>query len=143
MATTEPTLESVRGDLDRLRETARSVYEQHPTPPEVEDGWSLEDYLAGIDELENAIDRALELPANTQQRYEAEKYARNVVANRLYFRGRLCLKTGAIGRFHKKIGERTIDWAPTELSRMADRLACEPLRLAYKKTERLKARSDR
>lgn len=135
MSASEPTLQSVLTHLDLLRETARRIYAQHQAAAGVGDGWSREDYLAGVDELEEAIKQALSLPRCTHARFEAEKYARNILANRLYFRGRLCLRTGTLGRFYKKVGDKGIDWAPTELSRMADRLAAEPLRHVYKRTE--------
>lgn len=128
-----PTLQSVRGNLERLREVAREVFSAHPEVMKA--AWTLDDYLAGIDALEEAIERAEALPSATQERYEAEKYARNVLAVRLYFRGRLCLETGVIGRFYKKSGEKDVHWAPTKLSRIADRIAAEPLRLIYKQTE--------
>ena len=96
----------------------------------------MDDYLKGIDRLEEAIDHTLELEPCSAARFEAEKFARNRVALQLYYRGRLCPKTGTLGRFHKKSGEKNIHWAPTELSRQADRLATEPLRQIYKATER-------
>lgn len=129
------TLEEVRASLDVLRQVARKTYRGEragsPTTPR----WTLNDYLQAIDELEEAIAQAAELPPCTHERLTAEKYARNVLAVRLYFRGRICPRTGLIGRFHKKSGEKNIDWAPTELSRQADRLAAEPLRQIYKNTE--------
>lgn len=129
-----PTLATVRADLERLEAVARNVYSQHQSGHGDEE-WSLDDYLAGIGELRRAIDRADSLPPCTRARFEAEKYARNILAQRLYYRGRLCLKTGRVGCFYKKIGEKNVDWAPTELSRLADRLAAEPLRQIYKQTE--------
>jgi hypothetical protein len=128
------TLESVRGDLTKLEQVAREIYATHPTP-EGGDVWSLEDYLAAIEELRVAIDRALALPACTHDRYEAEKATRNQIAQRLYYRGRLCLQTEELGHFYKKVGEKGVHWSPTELSRQADRLAAEPLRRIYKATE--------
>ena len=128
-----PSLAGVRKNLDRLEEIAQLVYAEH----EHGDGeaWSLEDYIAGIDQLRAAIDHAACLPPCSPERYEAEKAARNKIATRLYYRGRLCLKKKTVGRFYKKVGEKGVDWAPTELSRLADRLAAEPLRQIYKKTE--------
>lgn len=129
----EPTLEGIKAGVDQLRQVAKQTYARHPARDEA--SWSLEDYLAGIDQLEQAIVRALDIPPCTEERLGAEKFARNVLAVRLYFRGRLCPKTGVIGRFHKKSGEQNIDWAPTELSTTADRVAAEPLRQIYKRTE--------
>ena len=135
MTTGTPTLEDVRSDLDELREVARQTYAEHPSRLESSDVWTLENYLACIDELEQAIVEAMSIPPCTGERLVAEKFARNVLAVRLYFRGRLCPKTGALGRFYKKSGDKDIHWAPTELSRQADRLAAEPLRQIYKATE--------
>ena len=133
-----PKLGSVKEELDRLRKVAENVYPQHPTVERSQtDAWSLDDYLAGIDALEQAIDAALGLPIGSMERLKTEKRARNVLANALYYRGRLDLKTGRLGVFRKKVGEKNVHWAPTELSRQADRLACEPLRHIYKETERL------
>lgn len=135
MATPVATLESVRGDLDQLREVAKNLYMQYPERPGEADAWSLNQYLSCIDELDQALTHAVSLPPCTRVRFEAEKFARNRIAQQLYFRGRLCPRTGVLGRFYKKSGEKNIDWAPTELSRQADRLAAEPLRQIYKATE--------
>lgn len=135
MTTGTPTLEDVRSNLDELREVANRTYAKHPSRPESPDGWTLENYLAGIDELEQAIVEAMAIAPCSSERLAAEKFARNVLAVRLYFRGRLCPKTGALGRFYKKNGDKKIHWVPTELSRQADRLAAEPLRQIYKATE--------
>lgn len=133
-----PTLESVKEQVSTLRAVARQMYEKHPSPHRSEEeGWTLERYLFGVDELEAEIDKALDMPEASIERLAQEKRARNVVANALYYRGRLDLKTGKLGVFHKKIGEKNVHWAPTELSRQADRLACEPLRHIYKETERV------
>jgi soluble cytochrome b562 len=130
------TLEGIKGGLERLRAVAVDVYAQHPASEgEGGDNWKLKDYLAGIDELGTAIDRALTLVPCTRARHEVEKFARNVLAVRLYYGGRLCPRTGRIGRFYKKSGGKNLDWIPTELSRQADRIAAEPLRHIYKRTE--------
>lgn len=135
MATSVSTLESVREDLDQLREVARKLYAQYPEKPAEGGPWTLHDYLACIDELDQAITHALSLRPCTRVRFEAEKLARNQIAQQLYYRGRLCLETNTLGRFYKKSGDKNIHWAPTELSRQADRLAAEPLRQIYKSTE--------
>lgn len=135
MATSVPTLESVRGDLDQLREVARKLYTKHPERHADGGAWTLNDYLTCIDGLDEAITHALSLEPCSRIRFEAEKFARNRIAQQLYYRGRVCLKTNALGRFHKKSGDKNIHWAPTELSRQADRLAAEPLRQIYKQTE--------
>ena len=136
MDTAAHSLESVRGDLDNLEEVARQVYGENAAEGSpADDAWDLDDYLACIRELREVIDRAAQLPPCTRERYEAEKAARNRIAQRLYYRGRLCLRTKRLGRFYKKVGEKSVDWAPTELSRQADRLAAEPLRQIYKRTE--------
>jgi hypothetical protein len=131
----EPTLESVRGDIEQLKEVARRIYKEYPTPSDEDGTWGLDDYLAGIDALAAALDHAISLEPCTPERFTAEKYARNRLAVELYYRGRLCLATNRLGRFHKKVGEKKVHWAPTELSRLADRLAAEPLRHIYKATE--------
>ena len=128
-----PSLAGVMKDLDRLEKIARQVYAEHGHGDG--DAWTLEDYINCIAQLRNAIDHAKKLSPCTPERYKAEKAARNQIATRLYYRGRLCLKTGTIGLFYKKVGEKGVHWAPTELSRMADRLAAEPLRQIYKRTE--------
>ena len=131
-----PTLERVKQDLSKLREVARRVYESHPARSAHNEGaWTFADYLAGIDRLEAAVDEALTLPECTRERFLAEKAARNQIAQRLYYRGRIEVKTGRLGVFEKKRGEKGIHWDPTELSRAADRLAAEPLRKIYKQTE--------
>jgi hypothetical protein len=133
-----PTLGSVKKDLKKLREVAAEIYAEHPSPHgSEEEGWTLERYLMGIDELDSEITEAMKLPADSPERIKREKRARNVLANALYFRGRLDLKSGRLGVFRKKCGERNVHWAPTELSRQADRLANEPLRQIYKETEAL------
>lgn len=129
------TLDDIRGNLNLLREVARETYDHEAAGSATTSRWTLTDYLLGIEELEDALLRAMHLPPCTPERLAAEKYARNVLAVRLYFRGRLCPRTGLIGRFHKKSGEKNVDWVPTELSRQADRLAAEPLRHIYKNTE--------
>lgn len=135
MTASDPSLESVRGDLDTLREIARRLYQQYPSRGEEEGKWTLDEYLACIDELDEAIAHAQSLEPCTGLRFEAEKFARNRVAQQLYYRGRLCLRTNTLGRFYKKVGDKNIHWAPTELSRQADRLAAEPLRRIYKATQ--------
>lgn len=129
----DSTLEIVRGDLDKLKDVARRLYSQYPAS--AEGTWTLDDYLVGVADLEIAIDRAMALDPCSRERFEAEKYARNRRATELYFRGRLCLQTNTLGRFRKKVGDKGVHWAPTELSRQADRLAAEPLRHIYKATQ--------
>lgn len=139
-----PTLESVKRNLDQLRKVARDVYAECTSAGDADSrAWTLGDYLEGIDELEKAINHALEMPEGSMGRLIAEKRARNVVANALYYRGRIDLKTGRLGVFYKKVGEKSVHWAPTELSRQADRIACEPLRHIYKETEKLLHTSNR
>lgn len=135
MGKAAPTLAQVRADLDTIREVAKRMYAQEPWTADRGDAWTLEDYLACVDELEATIDRILKLPECTRERFEAKKHARNQIAQRLYYRGRAEPKTGRLGAFHTKRGEKGIDWEPTELSRVADRLAAEPLRQIYKATE--------
>jgi hypothetical protein len=133
-----PTLEGVIGNLKTLRDVAVKTYAKHPSPHRTEEeGWTVASYLAAIDELESELAATIRLPEDAPERLMKEKRARNVLANALYYRGRLDLESGRIGVFRKKVGEKEVHWAPTELSRLADRLANEPLRQIYKRTEAL------
>ena len=125
------TLERVAQGLDELRDVARSEYERFGADPE---GWSLDDYLKGIDRLGEAIDTASSLRTGTRERWEAEKTARNGFAQPLYYRGRRRLATGGLGFFPGKRGEKGRDWEPTDLSRAADRIAAAPLLEIYRQT---------
>lgn len=128
------TLEAIHERLDELRDVAKDEYGQHGTDPE---GWTLDDYLNGIDRLADAIEAAQALPHGTRARWEAEKNARNGFAQPLYFRGRRRLSTGGLGFFPGKRGQKGVDWEPTDLSRTADRIAAEPLRQIYVATASL------
>jgi hypothetical protein len=127
----ERSLPRVRENLDKLREVAREAYEKYETD---RDGWTLDDYLEGIDQLDQAIAATEALPSGTRERWEAEKRARNGFAQPLYFRGRLRLATGGLGFFPGKRGDKGVDWDATELSRAADQLAAAPLLEIYRVT---------
>jgi len=127
-------LERIREQLDELGDVARDEYGRHGANPV---GWSLDEYLQGVDRLAEAIEAAEALPHGTRARWEAEKNARNGYAQPLYFRGRRRLSTGGLGFFPGKRGEKGVDWEPTDLSRAADRIAADPLRQIYVTTASL------
>lgn len=137
----ERSLERVLERLDELRDVARDEYERIGADPD-ENAWSLDQYLQGIDRLEEAVETATALPHGSRSRWEAEKNARNGYAQPLYYRGRRRLPDGGLGFFPGKRGDKGIDWEPTELSKAADRIAAEPLRQIYLATASLMDRKD-
>lgn len=132
----ERSLERVYERLDELRDVAREEYERFGSDPD-ESAWSLDQYLEGVNRLSEAIKTAASLPHDTRARWEAEKNARNGYAQPLYYRGRRRIKTGGLGFFPGKRGDKGTDWEPTELSKAADRIAAEPLRHIYVATAAL------
>ncbi len=137
----ERSLERVLERLDELRDVAREEYERIGDDSDP-NAWSLDQYLQGVDRLEEAVEAASALPHGSRARWEAEKNARNGHAQPLYYRGRRRLPDGGLGFFPGKRGDKGVDWEATELSKAADRIAAEPLRQIYLATAALMDRGD-